>query len=177
MRKIGQILRFLIPVIAVVSLLVFMTGAGKQRMTKKAFVDAYSQWDQAWNAGNVDPRERAYFFLRMDATMAPNCVTHVPPSPDIVGLEAYKKYITDSQSAFPDLRLTHQQYILDGNWGASLFTWTGTHKDTGKRVKVTGACITKWVDGKCVEHWTFADNLGLMQQLGFKLVPAEQPKK
>lgn len=134
-------------------------------MTKKAFVAAYDQWEQAWGTNNPD---------LLEATIAPHVVTHIPPGPDIIGLEDYKQMLRDTLSAFPDFSATHHEYLLDGNWGGTLWSWTGTHKDTGKRVKVTGACITKWVDGKCVEHWTFADNLGLQQQLGFKLVPAEK---
>ena len=162
MRKIGQMLSFLIPIIALATLVVFMTGAGKQRMTKKAFVAAYHQEEEAWNTNNPD---------LLDAIIASDCVTHTPPGPDIVGLEAFKQSVRDTLTTFPDFRVTHHEYILDGNWGAAPWSWTGTHKDTGKRVKVTGVCITKWVNGKCVEHWVFADNLGLQQQLGFKLVP------
>jgi predicted ester cyclase len=163
MHKIGQIFRFLIPVIALVALVVFMTGAAKRRMTKKEFVAAYRQWEEAWSTNNPD---------LLDKTIAPDCITHIPPSPDIKSLQAYKQQIRDTLSAFPDYQATHHRYIFDGKWGATLWSWTGTNKDTGKKVKVTGACITKWVDGKCVEHWTFADNLGLQEQLGFKLVPA-----
>lgn len=166
MRKIGQIFRFLIPVIALVALVVFMTGAGRRgRMTKKAFVGAYNQWEEAWSTNNPD---------LLEATIDPDCVTHIPPGPDFESLEAYKQNVRDTLSAFPDFKATHHEYILEGNWGATLWSWTGTHKDTGKRVKVTGACITKWENGKCVEHWTFADNLGLQQQLGYKLVPAKK---
>jgi predicted ester cyclase len=134
------------------------------RMTKKAFKAGIDRMVEPWNTGNVDA---------LDKFMAADCVTHWPPGPDIVGREAYKKSVSDRRSILLDLRFTIHEYILDGNWGANPWSWTATHKDTGKQVKVTGVCITKWVNGKCVEHWVFADNLGLQQQLGFKLVPAQ----
>jgi len=162
MRRIGQIFRFLIPVIALATLVVFMTGAGKQRMTKKAFKAAYDRMVEAWNTGNVDA---------IDEFMAPDCVTHVPPNPDIVGREAYKKYIRDTRNDFPDFQVNEYEYILDGNMGATQWTVRATQKDTGKQVSIIGSCVTKWVDGKCVEHWMYSDNLGMMLQLGFKLVP------
>ncbi len=165
MRKTGQIFRFLIPIIALVVLVVLITGLGRRRMTKKAFVGAYTEWEEAWTTNNPDLLER---------TIAADCVTHIPPGPDIESLEDYKQHLRDTLAAFPDFSATHHEYILEGNWGATLWSWTGTHKDTGKWVKVTGACITKWENGKCVEHWTFADNLGLQQQLGFKLVRAKK---
>jgi predicted ester cyclase len=37
---------------------------------------------------------------------------------------------------------------------------------TGNRVRVTGIDIDRLVEGKIVEHWSEADLLGMMQQLG-----------
>jgi len=165
MRKIGQIFGFLIPVIALAALVVFLAGAGKQKMTKKAFKAAYDQMVEAWNTGNVDA---------IDEFMAPDCVTHEAPNPDMEGREAYKKYIRDTRSAFPEIQITEDEYILDGNIGATQWTFRATQKDTGKQVAIKGACVTKWEDGKCVEHWVYSDPLGFMLQLGFKLVPPEK---
>jgi len=165
MGKIGQTFRFLIPLIALAALVVFITGAGKQRMTKKAFKAAYDRMEEAWNRVNVDA---------IDEFMAPDCVIHAPPNPDIVGREAYKKYIRDTRIGYSDFKLNEYEYILDGNMGATQWTLGATQKDTGKQVSIIGSCVTKWVDGKCVEYWMYVDNLGLMLQLGFKLVPPEK---
>jgi len=167
MRKIGQIFRFLIPIIALAALVVFVAGLGRRgRMTKKAFVAAYDRMEEAWNTGNVDA---------IDEFMAPDCVTYLPPFPDIEGREAYKKYIRDTRSAFPEFQVKEYGYILEGNRGATQWTLRATQKDTGKQVSIIGSCVTEWVDGKCVKHWTYADQLGFMQQLGMKLVPAQAP--
>jgi predicted ester cyclase len=37
---------------------------------------------------------------------------------------------------------------------------------TGKQVTVSGFVITRFADGKAVEVWNNADDLGLLQQLG-----------
>jgi len=37
---------------------------------------------------------------------------------------------------------------------------------TNKRVNVSGIFITRWIDGKAVEHWLVQDIYGLMRQLG-----------
>ena len=165
MRKIGQIFRFLIPIIALVALVLFMTGAGRRRMRKAAFVAAYDRMDEAWNTDNVDA---------LDEFMAPDCLTHNPPFPDIEGLEGYKKHVRDTRTDYPDSQLTQHVYIFDDDMGATMWTWRGTHKDTGKQWIEIGSCITKWVDGKCVEHWMLGDKLGAFQGMGFKLVPAEE---
>jgi len=37
---------------------------------------------------------------------------------------------------------------------------------TGKQVTMTGITILRFAGGKCVERWSEADFLGLLQQLG-----------
>ena len=164
MRKIGKIFRFLIPVIALAALVVFMTGAGRRKRAKAEYVAAGLAMAEAWNTGNVDA---------LDEGFAPDYVTHhTAPSPDIEGREAYKKHIRDTREDFRDIQLTIDEAIRDGNTGVSTFTWRATHKDTGKQVTKIG-CVVAHIgaDGKIVEEWNYADNLGLLQQLGFKLVP------
>jgi len=81
MRRIGQIFRFLIPLIALVALVVFMTGAGRRRRAaeeKKAKFDQFVR--EAWNTGNTD---------LLDKVFAPEVVLHNYPEPDRKGLEAY----------------------------------------------------------------------------------------
>jgi len=161
MRKIGQTLRFLIPVIVLVALVVFMTGLGRRRMTKKAFVAAVAHMPEAWNTGNVDALDEMY---------TPDAVFHNPPFPD-QSLEGYKKYVRDTRRTFPEVQLTLDEYILDGNKGATMFTWRATHT-SGAQVTMTGCVVAHLgVDGKIVEEWNYADRLGMFQQLGFKLVP------
>jgi predicted ester cyclase len=143
-----------------------MTGAVRRERAKEEQIRVgVRRVIEAYNTNNPD---------LLDKTIAPDCVTHTPPYPDIKGLAATKQYARDTLTAYPDFHITTRAIIVEGNWAGTLWSWTGTHKDTGKKVEVTGARITKWVDGKCVEHWRFMDNLGLQEQLGFKLVPAEK---
>jgi predicted ester cyclase len=164
MRKIGKIFKFLIPVIALVAFVVFMTGAGRRERVRAEYVAAGRAMEEAWNTGNVDALDEAF---------APDYVTHyTAPNPDIEGREAYKKHIRDTLKDFRDVQLTIDEAIRDGNIGVSTFTWRGTHKGTGKQVTFTG-CVVSHIgaDGKIVEEWEWADWLGMLQQLGFKLVP------
>jgi len=77
------------------------------------------------------------------------------------------------RDAFPDLTLTVNQQIADGEYVATRWTATGTHKGdlfgiapTGKQSTVTGITIDHWVDGKVAEAWVNWDTLGLLQQIG-----------
>jgi steroid delta-isomerase-like uncharacterized protein len=88
-------------------------------------------------------------------------------------IEAARGY----RESFPDLRLTVNQSIAEGDHVATRWTAVGTHKGdlfgiapTGKQATVTGITIDRWSDGKIVESWTNWDTMGLLQQLG--AVPA-----
>ena len=50
-------------------------------------------WEEAFNQGKMEG---------LDELVAPNWVRHKPPFPDIVGLDALKKYITDCRTSYPD---------------------------------------------------------------------------
>ena len=105
-------------------------------------------------------------------------VGHDPALPEPVHgpkglIEAARGY----RDAFPDLRMTADQSIAEGDYVATRWTGRGTHKGelfgipaTGKEATVTGISIDRWADGKIVESWTNWDTLGLLQQIG--AVPA-----
>ena len=76
-------------------------------------------------------------------------------------------------SAFPDLKITHEHLIAEGDMVGGRFTLTGTHQGdfagipaTGNQVSVTGHDFARLTGGKVVEHWVEMDTLGMMQQLG-----------
>ena len=76
-------------------------------------------------------------------------------------------------SAFPDLQLTTEDMVAEGNKVAIRNTWRGTHQGafqglppTGKHVTFTGTDVFHVVGGKIAEQWADLDALGLMQQLG-----------
>lgn len=80
-------------------------------------------------------------------------------------------------AAFPDLQLTTEDMVAEGDKVAIRNTWRGTHQGafqglppTGKHVAFTGTDIFRFVGGKIAEQWADLDALGLMQQLG--VIPA-----
>ena len=161
MRKIGQIFKILIPIIAVAALVVFMTGFGRRRRAKEIRAKILII-EKAWNTQDLDLFDEVY---------APDIIVHSAPYPDKEGLEAWKQHATGAFEAFPDFQFTIENIIVEGDTHAAPWTWQGTHKDTGKKVIVKGLCYGHWVDGKLAEAREYEDHLGLMQQLGFKLVP------
>src|SRR6266702_2027036 len=108
-----------------------------------------------------------------DELLAPTYVLHFPGSPPITGIEQAKQLMAAYTSAFPDLQLTTEDMVAEGNKVAIRNIWRGTHQGafqglppTGKHVTFTGTDVFHVVGGKIVEQWADLDALGLMQQLG-----------
>jgi predicted ester cyclase len=83
------------------------------------------------------------------------------------------QFITANRAAFPDLRLTIEDQIAEGDKVVTRFTARGTHRGklpgiapTGKQVTTTAIIINRYTGGKIAESWINGDILGLLQQLG-----------
>ena len=79
----------------------------------------------------------------------------------------------DLASAIPDRHDQVEVLMAEGNEVWMRFSTGGTHSGnlcgiapTGKRVGVNVATIMKFTDGKVTEGWTFADEFGMLLQLG-----------
>lgn len=95
------------------------------------------------------------------------------PGIDTSGPEGMKRLIAVFRSAFPDLKMSAEDMIADGDKVAARVTMRGTHKGefmgvpaTGKWVEVSGIDIVRFEGGKAVEHWGITDTMSMMQQLG-----------
>ena len=122
-----------------------------------------------WNQGKVE---------RLGEFYAEDVVRHVPERPaPIVGLAANQAYIRDLRAAFPDTRVETVRMLGEGDWLAVHWVWTGTQTGdlpglpaTGKPVRVEGASLVRFTNGRAVEIWDFDDQFGMLQQLG--VIPA-----
>lgn len=108
----------------------------------------------------------------VDEIAAEDSVTHLSTM-TIQGPEQYKQLAAMYFSAFPDLHLTIEDLIAEGDRVVTRWTARGTHQGefmgippTGKQATTTGMTVSRIVGGKFVESWQEGDNLGLLQQLG-----------
>jgi len=120
-----------------------------------------------WNQGKME---------LLDEFWAQNFVNHDPSNPEVRDLEGFKQWVVMVRNAFPDLNVTIDDLIAEGDKVVTRWTFRGTHKGefgkipaTGKQVSSTGITISRIADGKTVETWWSSDDLGLFQQLG--LIP------
>jgi len=85
-----------------------------------------------------------------------------------VDLKTDQEAVHAEKKAFPDLRLSVQQILAEGDKVAVLWTFKGTHTGsgyeglppTGTRVEVRGMTIWRIVDGRIVEEWSSFSETG-----------------
>jgi steroid delta-isomerase-like uncharacterized protein len=123
----------------------------------------YEEWNKGQEAA-VAALEEHY---------APDYVYHGSGGFGDMDLAAMKQVTPAFWTAFPDQHMAVEDLIAEGDKVVWRYTWRATHQGefmgipaTGKVVTVTGIAICRFVGGKEVEHWSNADVLGLMQQLG-----------
>jgi steroid delta-isomerase-like uncharacterized protein len=121
-------------------------------------------FDEAFNQGKV---------AVVDELCASNYVLHDPTGP-IPGAEGFKQFVAMYRAAFPDLHISLEDEVAEGDMVAVRWVARGTHGGelmgipaTGKPITVTGITIVRSDDsGKFEEAWVNLDTLGMLQQLG-----------
>ena len=125
--------------------------------------------EECFNRGNLSVA---------DELLAADYVDHAAPPGLPAGVEGFKQLVAIYRTAFPDLHVTIEDQIAEGDKLATRFTASGTHQGelmgiapSGKTIAVSGIAIERMVDNKIVEHWLVSDQLGMLQQLG--VIPAQ----
>ena len=122
--------------------------------------------DEAFNKGNISA---------LDTVLAADMVHHRPPYPDVKGAEAYKQFVSEVRVSYPDVQITFDEMIMEGDTSSGRYTFRGTQTGvspttgappTGKQVAFTGCVVNHWAGDRIIESWDHSDWLGLLQQLG-----------
>jgi steroid delta-isomerase-like uncharacterized protein len=80
-------------------------------------------------------------------------------------IDTFKETFSEAREAFPDIRVTVEDLVAEGDRVAARVTMRGTHQrdfqglaPTGKRVQVRAIDMFRISNGKIVEHWGHADD-------------------
>jgi steroid delta-isomerase-like uncharacterized protein len=114
----------------------------------------------------------------IDEMASPDVVGHGQAQHDtVIGREQFRIFAQGFRTAFPDLKVTIDHIVEQGDKVVARWTATMTHKGdflgfapTGKKVTITGTSTQRISGGKIVEGWDNWDQLGLLVQIG--AVPA-----
>jgi steroid delta-isomerase-like uncharacterized protein len=101
-------------------------------------------------------------------------VEQVRPGTLGVGLENFKAFVRQLAVAFPDLQVSVEDLVAEGDRVVARVNVSGTHQGefmgrvpaTGRRVSFGGVDVFEIQDGKIRSRWNYRDILGLLQQLG-----------
>jgi steroid delta-isomerase-like uncharacterized protein len=95
------------------------------------------------------------------------------------GVEAFAQQLAAFRAGFPDLHVSIDDLLTDGDRFASRTTVTGTHTGdlmgmpaTGKRVSVEAVDIGRIENGQAKERWGGLNLYSMLTQLG--VIPAPQ---
>jgi predicted ester cyclase len=120
--------------------------------------------EEVVNTGNVND---------LAAFISPDYVEVHHNTRHAIGLEGAKRHVLGVRQTYPDLHLTVEQQIAEGDWVVTRVTARGTHrgvwlgmKPTGKVVTMTAVNIDRVVDGRIVEHGGAANLLEPFLEIG-----------
>jgi len=106
----------------------------------------------------------------IDELVADDFVGHTA---EVKGPEQLKKVVGDNLDAFPDLKVTIEDQIAEGDMVVTWYTAKGMQHGmyrgvlpTGEPVSYTVVSIQRVVDGKIVEGWRVVDRLEIVHQIG-----------
>jgi steroid delta-isomerase-like uncharacterized protein len=127
---------------------------------------AYRWFEEVWNKGRVEA---------IDEMLDPNMIAHGlgKDGSDLRGTDGFKIFHTKFRGAFPDIRITVEDVIAEGDRVAIRFSGSASHRGdhlgvpaTQRPVTFTGMAFIRCRNGKIVEGWNNFDVMGLMQQIG-----------
>src|ERR687896_2509970 len=143
-------------------------GSGSERRSglptedeNKAIFKRYIE--EVFNQGNLELAEEIF----------DRYFSHQPDGSTLErGPEDVKRFLREWRSAFPDLHISIEEQIADGDKVVTRVTVRGTHQrefrgmaPTGKEIEFKGVTIFRFSpEGKVVESWDSYDQLSLMRQ-------------
>jgi predicted ester cyclase len=129
----------------------------------KALVARY--WARAWNEQDS---------ASLNDTHAPWFAQNGVP----LGVARFRELLAGFLESFPDMHVTIEDVVADGDRVVMRVTYRGTHlgeyqgiAPTGRTVGVGGLEMFLILGGRIVQHWHETDHLGILQQIGCRLVP------
>jgi predicted SnoaL-like aldol condensation-catalyzing enzyme len=95
-----------------------------------------------------------------------------PPPPNVTPKQGTVAFFKSRLTGLPALKVAIEAIVVDKNYVAASFVYTGTHKGTyfgiaptGRSLRFTSCDIFRVQDERIVEHWGMGDIAGVLAQL------------
>jgi steroid delta-isomerase-like uncharacterized protein len=126
-------------------------------------------YGEVWAKGNL---------VVADELVADSFVDHMPMPDQRPGRDGHNDAVLAIRSAFPDLQLTIEDVLGEGDRVVGRWTMRAAHSGelmgipaTGKPVEMQGIDIVRIESGRIAEMWHIEDVLGLLIQIGVVPTP------
>jgi predicted ester cyclase len=141
--------------------------SGNQVVSLEANKALIGRYREIYNSNNLDA---------LGEILSPELIAHtlLPGVP--ATLEGIRHVHQMTTAVFPDLHVTTEDLVAEGDKVVECWTQTMTHSGapffvgnvpaSGKKMKTTGISLYRIANGKIVEHWANMDFLGVLQQVG-----------
>ncbi len=133
----------------------------------------FNRLHEAMNSADPELRSR-----RIDELVHPEVIIRTPLPVEASGAEALKEVFTRLYRAFPDLHVTTEYLIAEGDKIVCRNTVTGTNlgeymgrPPTGRPVTYNEIFIFRITNGRITETWGVVDVLAQLRQLGMLPIP------
>lgn len=128
----------------------------------------FARFQEAMSSGDWEVMSNT-----IDELVKPDAVIRTPLPSEATGAALLKEVFATLHRAYPDLRITIEDQIAEGDKVAIRNTVRGTHlgeymgvPPTGKSVTYNEIFIARFEDGRVAETWGVVDVLSQMRQLG-----------
>jgi len=128
----------------------------------KALMRRY--YDEVWQKGNLAVAEEL---------VSASFVDHMPMPEQVPGRKGHNDAVQAIRGGFPDLKLSVEEILSDGDKAVGRWIMTATHSGmlmgipaTGKSIEMQGIDVVRIESGQIVEMWHIEDVLGMLIQIG-----------
>lgn len=130
--------------------------------------EAFRRFHDAANTGDAELLSKT-----IDDMFMPDVIIRTPLPVQATGAQAIKEVFARLHHAFPDLRVTVEDLIEEGDKVVGRNSVRGTHQGdymglspTGNQVSYNEIIIFRFADGRIAETWGVVDVLAQLRQLG-----------
>jgi predicted SnoaL-like aldol condensation-catalyzing enzyme len=143
---------FLLLSVAVCSTFISCNGGGGMSATAKKNLEVNDAITKAYEAGD---------FSKMSDYITADAVDHGSEKGDVKGLENIVSQMKLYREQMPDMKATMTRSLADDEY---VFTWaTMSGTMGGKSTQMSSIDVSKFKDGKAVEHWIYMDPKDMMK--------------
>lgn len=123
-------------------------------------------FEEVWNQGREETIDELFAIGGIGYGLGD---TDVPTR----GPAEFKLFANNLRGAIPDIHMTIEDIMAEGDRVTVRITVEGTHKGnqlgvaaTGRRIRIAGVVIIRIEHAQIVEGWNSWDQLGLLRQIG-----------